>query len=194
MTMDVLVVDKGGNPKDWLNYEDSVKAYAEGRVICDLGSLVRTYHGGHNMNGELSKIDISSIIMVTGPVFGKAFRTRETVFAERVILYARDMYMCAYCGIVFPEKHLTIDHVYPKSFGGKHTWVNTVTSCASCNHGKANRTPEQAGMQLLYVPYAPNLQEKLLLKNKRVLADQMDFLLASIPKTSRVWKNKKFVS
>jgi 5-methylcytosine-specific restriction endonuclease McrA len=127
--------------------------------------------------------------MVTGPVFGSSFYTRETIYAERDILYMRDMFMCAYCGIVTQDKHLTIDHVHPRSRGGRHTWTNTVTACKSCNHGKADRTPEEAGMQLLYVPYAPNLQEKLLLKNRKVLADQMEYLLASIPKSSRVWKN-----
>jgi ribosomal protein L37E len=192
--MDVLVVDKGGNPRDWLNYQDTVKAYAEDRVICNLGSHVRTYVGGRNSTGKLSKIEISSIVMVTGPVLGEKFKFRVTKFAERPILYARDCYMCAYCGIVHKDTksidlHLTIDHVMPRSRGGDHTWTNTVTSCAACNHGKADRTPEEAGMQLLYVPYAPNLQEKLLLKNRKVKADQMDYLLSVIPKTSRIHQN-----
>lgn len=193
MTMDVLVVDKGGNPRDWCNFEEGVYYYAEGKVVCDLGSPARTFTGGKNYNGEISTINVSSIIMVTGPVFGKDFYNRETVYAEREILYARDHHMCGYCGLVFNHKVLTIDHVIPRAHGGKHTWVNTVTSCKSCNHGKADRTPEQAGMQLLYVPYAPSLQEKLLLKNRKILVDQMDYLLATIPKTSRVWKNPAFV-
>jgi 5-methylcytosine-specific restriction endonuclease McrA len=130
--------------------------------------------------------------MVDGPVFGRDFYTRETIYAERDILYARDAYICAYCGIQFKYNQLTIDHVIPKSHGGRHTWVNTVSACKSCNHGKADRTPEQAGMQLLYVPYAPNLQEKLLLDNHKVLYDQMEYLLSKIPKSSRVWKNPAY--
>jgi HNH endonuclease len=191
--MSVLIVDKGGNPRDWLSYQDTVKAYAEDRVICNLGSHVRTYTGGRNSSGDVSKIDISSIIMVTGPVLGEKFKFRVTKFCEREILYVRDAMMCAYCGMVHKDdKHLTIDHVLPRSRNGQHTWTNTVTSCASCNHAKADRTPEEAGLQLLYVPYAPNLQEKLLLKNRKVKADQMDYLLATIPKSSRVHQNVKF--
>jgi 5-methylcytosine-specific restriction endonuclease McrA len=133
----------------------------------------------------LSSIIVSSIIMVTGPVFGKDFYTRETVYAERDILYQRDMYLCAYCGIVGNDRNLTIDHVHPRSRGGKHTWTNTVTACKGCNHAKADRTPQEAGMELLYVPYSPNLAEKLLLKNRRILADQMEYLMATIPATSR---------
>jgi len=190
MSRDVLVVDKSGNPRDWTGLqEDACKYYAQDMVICDLGSPIYTFHGGKNSKGEQSKIVINSIIMVTGPVFGNDFYTRETIYAERGILYARDMFLCCYCGIVFPEKHLTIDHVIPRAHGGKHTWNNTVTSCKSCNHGKADRTPEQAGMQMLYVPYAPNLQEKLLLQKRNVLVDQMEYLLAQIPKKSRVHQN-----
>jgi ribosomal protein L37E len=196
--MDVLMVDKGGNPRDWLNYQDTVKAYAEDRVICNLGTPVRTYVGGRNSTGELSKIEISSIVMVTGPVMGETFKFRVTKYCEREILYARDAFMCAYCGIRHLDKraveeYLTIDHVMPRSRGGDHTWTNTVTSCSACNHGKADRTPEEAGMQLLYVPYAPNLQEKLLLKNRKVKADQMDYLLATIPRSSRVHQNAHYL-
>jgi hypothetical protein len=193
-SLDVLIVDKSGNPRDWLNYQDTVKAYAEDRVICNLGTIVRTFTGGRNSTGEVSKIDISSIVMVTGPVFGSNYQHRITKFAEREVLYMRDAQMCAYCGMVHRDvKHLTIDHVLPRSRGGQHTWTNTVTSCASCNHAKADRTPEEAGMELLYVPYAPSAQEKLLLKNRRVKADQMEYLLASIPKSSRVHQNVKFL-
>jgi len=193
--MDVLVVDKGGMPREWTGFEEeAARYYALGKVICDLGSPIHTFHGGKNSNGEQSKIVFSSIIMVDGPILGAKFMTRETIYAERKILYARDLLMCAYCGQVgknINDKNLTIDHVHPQSRGGKHTWQNTVTSCRGCNHAKANRTPEEWGTPLLYVPYAPNLQEKLLLKNRKVKADQMEYLLANIPKTSRAWQLNK---
>jgi len=190
MSLDVLLVNKAGQPIDWTDKMTGACYYAREKVICDLGTVIKTYTGGKDENGETSRIDVSSIIMVTGPIFGNDFYTRETIYAEREILYARDAYLCAYCGIQFKDdKHLTIDHVHPRSRGGRHTWTNTVTSCKSCNHAKAARTPEEWGHQLLYVPYAPSLQEKLLLKNRKVLIDQMEYLLTSIPKTSRVWDN-----
>lgn len=193
MSKEVLVVDKSGNPKEWTGLEEEAcRYYALGKVICDLGSPIYTFNGGKNAQGEQSKIVINSIIMVDGPILGKEFYTRETIFAERDILYARDCYLCAYCGIQFKYQQLTIDHVIPKAHGGRHTWVNTVSACKSCNHGKADRTPEQAGMQLLYVPYAPNQQEKLLLDKHNVLYDQMEYLLRKIPKHSRVWNNPAY--
>ena len=61
-----------------------------------------------------------------------------------------------------------------------------VTACRSCNQRKGNRTPEQAGMPLLYLPYRPNRWEGMILRNRRILADQMEFLLAGVPTTSRL--------
>ncbi|MBW4683217.1 MAG: HNH endonuclease [Microcoleus vaginatus WJT46-NPBG5] len=64
----------------------------------------------------------------------------------------RDGHACQYCG---SGKHLTLDHVIPRSKGGPHTWDNVVTACERCNSHKGNRTPLQAGMQLRSQPKAP---------------------------------------
>lgn len=67
-------------------------------------------------------------------------------------LYARDGYTCQYCAVEFPAKDLTLDHVMPKSRGGMSRWENLVTCCRPCNHTKGDRTPEEAGMDLLRIP------------------------------------------
>jgi len=64
--------------------------------------------------------------------------------------------------------------------------MNVVTACRACNQRKGNRTPEEAHMHLLYAPYVPNRAEFLILANRRILADQMEFLLASVPRSSRL--------
>ena len=61
--------------------------------------------------------------------------------------------------------------------------MNVVTACRACNHRKSNRTPEQARMPLLYAPYVPSLWEDFILRNRRILADQMEFLMAHLPKS-----------
>jgi len=189
----VLVTDSAGTPREWADHETACAYYAKKKVLWEIGSNVKEYIGGKNNQGVTSKIAISSIIGVSGPIFGKEFYDRETIFTDRLILYARDHYLCAYCGDQYNFGVLTIDHVQPKSRGGKNIWMNTVTACRSCNHKKGNKTPEEAKMHLLYVPYVPTRYEKILLKNRKVLADQMEFLLARIPKTSRVWKYKGFL-
>jgi 5-methylcytosine-specific restriction endonuclease McrA len=75
----------------------------------------------------------------------------------------------------------------PKSRGGKNNWTNVVAACKPCNHRKGNKTPEEAKMHLLYVPYVPNIFEKMILRNKKILADQMEFLIGRIPKHSRIF-------
>jgi len=92
--------------------------------------------------------------------------------------------LCLYCGEKFPEEHLSCDHVKPISQGGRNVWTNVVTACRSCNNYKAGRTPEQAGTQLLAVPFRPTYAEYIFLKGRRVLADQMEYLLAHFPRSS----------
>jgi 5-methylcytosine-specific restriction endonuclease McrA len=69
----------------------------------------------------------------------------------------RDKHTCGYCG----SFGNTVDHIVPKSRGGKETWGNCVTACSDCNGWKADRTPEEAGMELLWPPKVPNGSEKL---------------------------------
>ena len=73
---------------------------------------------------------------------------------NRKRLYRRDDNQCVYCG---SKKSLTIDHVLPKSRGGKNTWGNLVTCCNPCNIKKGNRTPEESGMKLRKKPYEPSI-------------------------------------
>jgi 5-methylcytosine-specific restriction endonuclease McrA len=80
--------------------------------------------------------------------------TSSPLKLNRKRLYRRDDNQCVYCG---SKKGLTIDHVLPKSRGGKNTWSNLVTCCSPCNLKKGNRTPEEAGMKLRTKPYEPSI-------------------------------------
>src|SRR3546814_2454131 len=73
----------------------------------------------------------------------------------------------------------------PASRGGASIWENCVTACRSCNQRKDDRTPEEENMRLLAVPYIPNLAEYLILSNRRILADQMEFLLVHASRPRR---------
>nr|NIT14134.1 HNH endonuclease [Candidatus Dadabacteria bacterium] len=63
---------------------------------------------------------------------------------------------CQYCGNSFPKSEFTIDHVIPRSHGGKSIWENVVCSCSKCNRKKGGRTPEQARMKLINKPKKPS--------------------------------------
>ena len=62
--------------------------------------------------------------------------------------------------------------------------MNVVTACRRCNNVKASKTPEQAGLQLIAVPFTPTYAEYIYLKGRRVLADQMKYLLMHFPRKS----------
>ena len=96
-------------------------------------------------------------------------------------MFARDQQLCLYCGRQYHRGTLTRDHVQPVSKGGRDIWENVVTACFHCNSRKGNRTPQQAGMPLLAVPYRPSWIEHLILSNRNILADQMAFLKAQLP-------------
>jgi hypothetical protein len=89
-----------------------------------------------------------------------------------------------YCAQRCLSRELSRDHVRPFSQGGVDVWTNVVAACRSCNNDKAGRTPEQAKMQLIAVPFTPTYAEYIFLKGRRVLADQMQYLLAHFPRSS----------
>lgn len=184
----VLITDSAGMPKDWVDFDVAINYYVNDKVLWQIGAKVKTFYGGFNaITGLQSYIDISAIVGVSGPLFGDKFlKTQTSHLATSSILFARDRNMCAYCGDLFPNSVLTTDHVLPKSRGGTKAWTNVVSACKLCNNRKGNRTPEEARMPLLYVPYQPSIFEKMILKNRRILADQMEFLLARVPKNSRL--------
>jgi hypothetical protein len=124
-----------------------------------------------------SRIVTAPIIAIKGE--SKAAKRMDKVPAlNNRELFRRDRFICAYCARLFSERDLTRDHVHPISKGGADTWVNCVTACMSCNHKKGDKLLQDAGMQLIYVPYAPNRAEGLLLANRRILACQMEYLTA----------------
>ena len=95
--------------------------------------------------------------------------------------------MCLYCGKPFPEHVLTRDHIVPTSKGGRDRWSNVVSACRRCNQRKGNRRLEEIEMDLLALPYVPNMAEYLALINShRIRGDQMAFLRSQFGKNSRL--------
>ena len=82
--------------------------------------------------------------------------SRAPGWTKRGVL-RRDRHVCGYCG----GHAATVDHIVPLSRGGQNTWTNTVAACAACNARKADRTPEEAGMELHMPAYAPTRAQVL---------------------------------
>jgi len=71
-------------------------------------------------------------------------------------VFIRDKYICQYCGTKVAKNEAEIEHIIPKSKGGRNTWENTVTACSPCNRRKGDMTPQQAGMKLIAQPRKPH--------------------------------------
>jgi 5-methylcytosine-specific restriction endonuclease McrA len=80
---------------------------------------------------------------------------RSEVKFNRRNIFARDKNRCQYCGKRQRTSELSLDHITPKSMGGKSVWENIVCACAKCNVKKGGRTPRQAGMTLIQKPLKP---------------------------------------
>ena len=172
MDAQILKLNKAGNPVAWVDYESAATTIAKGLVIWTLGDAESVLRGGiQRATGQRSTIDIPPIIAVQGRV-----KEKTVPRISNRLLFARDQMTCLYCGKEFMARDLSRDHVVPKSHNGPDCWENCVTSCRRCNHHKADRTPEQAGMELLAVPFAPSLNEYFYLSNRNVLSDQMQYL------------------
>lgn len=183
----VLQLDIAGNPHNWITYEQSAIYYAKELVGWEAAPVDFTLHGGKSrITGEQSTLTINTIIAVKGKVSDKQIAQMSRVPLTNKALFRRDHNLCAYCGDEFSHSDLSRDHIRPTSKGGPNIWMNVVAACHACNKRKDDRTPEEAGMELLYVPYVPNRAEYLILQNRKILADQMEFLLKRVPKESRL--------
>lgn len=96
--------------------------------------------------------------------------------ATRAAVMLRDAFICQYCGAAPGRAGLTVDHVMPRSRGGRHDWNNLVTACTRCNQKKGSLTPEEAQMSLLRKPFEPSYVALVLLSNP-VAAERWERLM-----------------
>jgi 5-methylcytosine-specific restriction endonuclease McrA len=99
------------------------------------------------------------------------------VLLNRANLFRRDRGQCQYCG---STRQLTIDHVIPRSKGGKSSWNNLVTACSRCNVGKGDKSLEQAGLTLKVAPFVPSLSYFLAAYAERQAQEWLPFLASSL--------------
>jgi len=97
---------------------------------------------------------------------------------SRKNLLIRDGYRDQYTGNVVSAKEATLDHVVPRSKGGKSTWTNLVIVSRDTNKRKADRTPAEAGMRLIRPPYEPKWNTFFVLYIKQVPEAWRNFIKA----------------
>jgi hypothetical protein len=181
----ILTLNEHGLPTHWASWQDVVLYKAKGVVVWETGDIDWVKYGGRNRRtGLTSSVSFSSIIAVRGAHYPR----RLAPMLTNSNLFGRDLYTCAYCGEEFKKELLTNDHIIPRSRGGVHSWMNCVTACKRCNNFKDNRLLDECKLDLLYVPYTPSREEDLVLRNRHILADQMEFIRTTLPAHSRMLK------
>jgi hypothetical protein len=182
----ILKTDPGGRPIRWIDERNAAGYLLREEVAWSSAATAVVLRGGIcARTGLRSQIDIPSIVAVAGA--RTAYYDATVPRLTNEALFLRDRRLCCYCGDVFDGRTalLTRDHVLPLSRGGSDIWDNVVTSCRACNQKKDARQPQECGLEMLYIPYTPSRAEAMILENRRILADQMDYLLAQVPRRDR---------
>jgi len=124
----------------------------EALVLCIVGKATAVEEYDSEVNSPSVSFKIPSVIVLKNVVKFINQGLRPT----RNNIIWRDHGKCQYCANNFALSELTLDHVVPRSRGGKNTWTNLVACCKKCNQAKRDRTPEEAGMELLRKPLKPH--------------------------------------
>jgi 5-methylcytosine-specific restriction endonuclease McrA len=113
------------------------------------------------IRGVTVRVKLPSVLRLLRHV--KMKRAFAEVPFSRANVYARDDHRCQYCSRRYAPSQLTFDHVLPVARGGHKGWDNIVTCCILCNRRKGDRTPEEAGLQLIRRPRRPESLPSLTL-------------------------------
>lgn len=123
----------------------------EALVMCIVGKATAVEEYDEEVSSPSVTFKIPSVIVLKSVV---KFINGSLNPSRNNIMW-RDKNQCQYCGVIQSSRELTIDHVLPRSRGGKNTWTNLVACCKKCNQKKRDRTPTEASMALLNKPVKP---------------------------------------
>lgn len=147
MTAQVLVLNADHSFINIVDWRRAIKLISKGKAEI----VEATQKVIQNCDGSTQFVLPAVIKLVQ---FIKSIYKAKVPFNKQNLMI-RDNHQCQYCGIT--EKNMTIDHVIPVSQGGATNWENCVLACHTCNRTKADRTPQQARMQLRNKPRIPNI-------------------------------------
>tara|TARA_R100001591_G_scaffold40346_2_gene51998 strand:+ start:168 stop:668 length:501 start_codon:yes stop_codon:yes gene_type:complete len=144
MDMMALKLDASYRPIEVIDALDAL-------VMCIIGKATPVETYDKKIKSTTKAFDLPAVIVLKTVV---KFRF-TTVACNRQNIIWRDGNQCQYCANFFPDDKLTMDHVIPKSRGGKNTWENLVAACKKCNQKKGSRTTNESGMHPLKKPIRP---------------------------------------
>lgn len=132
-------------PLSTLTWQESCKL-----MYSDVCSVLHEYENWEVHSQYLSYRIPSVMILKKQINIKKQFKWEKSNYPTSKLLFLRDLYTCQYCLKIFSADNLTIDHVIPKSHGGKNHWNNVVTACVKCNHSRGNNIDIQPKIKPSY--------------------------------------------
>jgi 5-methylcytosine-specific restriction endonuclease McrA len=145
-----------------VHFEDGKYTSYDFSEWCELSELAREFEPDAHDWIRTVRFDIAVPRIIRLAVYDRL--PQQSVKFNRRNIYARDGNRCQYCGKRYSTTELSLDHVVPRSMGGKTTWENIVCACLKCNIRKGGRTPEQAGLHLITPPRKPRRNPVLTIK------------------------------
>ena len=139
-----LLLSQGYEPLATISWQRAISLFTLGKV-----EIVEEYD--RDIRSCYLVIKMPAVVRL----INRFRRGKQAVKFSRHNILARDRWRCQYCAKKVSTAEMTQDHVVPRAQGGKTCWENIVTACSACNAKKANRTPEQAAMQLRRKPKRP---------------------------------------
>jgi len=158
-----LVLNNDYTPLSIVSWKKAIVWYFRGMYEKSFGIEIIGFYSDDIILGTNKNFPIPAIAKTK-----KFFRIhKQNLKFSRKNIFIRDSHTCQYCGIKFDCSKLTYDHVIPKSKwnynrGSPTRWTNIVTSCLQCNRKKGNKTPKDANMPLIALPYQPEKNSKYL--------------------------------
>lgn len=157
----VLVLNSNWTPVSTASVRSAFVLLFRGaaRVVCPetyevlgLDAWLGRPAGARAIRAPRGPVAAPEVVVVTAWAGG---RVRPDVTFTRRNLFRRDGYRCQYCGESVRNREKSIDHVLPRSRGGRTEWENCVLCCLPCNFRKGDRTPKEAGLSLIAKPACP---------------------------------------
>lgn len=130
----VLILNVDGSPVNMLplstiSWEESIKY-----MFLDKVTVLEWYHDWVVRSVNWST-PVPAVVMLK-----EYMKKKHTIRFTKQNVFLRDNFRCGYCGIEVTKKTATIDHILPKSLGGKTSFENTITCCEDCNSKKGNNS------------------------------------------------------
>ena len=148
--LDALALNVAGIPMDIISWKKAVTLWALGRA-----EILSAYENQFIRSPSFSLRAPSVVQCFDIKSMPRNF-THVLPFTRRN-LYSRDGGRCIYCAQKVSFSNFTIDHVIPRSLGGRTAWENVVVACMGCNNRKGNRRPRPGDLNMLHQPFAPRL-------------------------------------